>query len=95
VGVDVRGLGATVRASRFERIAGTGVRLADEGASIRQNVFRSPVQGTPPAVQTIGGASASFDGNVFMHFMRVVDPESRADELIGRDNFVILATAKR
>src|SRR4051812_31180179 len=95
VGVDVRGLGTTVRASRFERVAGTGVRLADEGASLRQNVFRSVVQGTTPAIQTVGGASASFDGNVFMHFAHVVDPDSRADELIGHDNFVILATAKR
>ena len=95
VGVDVRALGATVRASRFERLAGTGVRLADEGASLRQNVFRSASQGTLPAVQAMGGVSASLDSNVFMHFAHVVDPESRTDDLIGRDNFVILATVKR
>ena len=105
VGVDVRGLATTVKASRFHRLAGTGVRLADEGASLRQNVFRSSEadkvppaaadQTIRPAVQAVGGVTASFDGNVFMHFARVVEPEARTDDLIGRDNFVILATAKR
>jgi len=122
VGVDVRGLGATVVASRFDRLAGTGIRLADEGASVRQNVFRSggpdpstttgssraqPSDDTArpttavaaeqmarPAVQALGGVSASFERNVFMHFAHVVEPESRTDDLIGRDNFVILATKR-
>jgi hypothetical protein len=107
VGVDVKGLGAIVRGSRFDRIAGTGVRLADEGASLRQNVFRSagadkaraaatdPAPAMGPAIQAVGGVMASFDGNVFVHFARVVEPEGRTDDLIGRDNFVILAAAKR
>jgi len=91
VGVEVRGHGATVHASRFERLSGTSVRLADAGASLRQNVFKSAGQSSPPAVQAIGGIAASLDSNVFMHFARVVDPATRADELVGRDNFVILA----
>ena len=95
VGVDVRGLGATIRASRFDRLMGIGIRLADEGATLRQNVFTSAGQVMTPAVQAVGGVGASLDSNVFMHFAHVVDPETRTDELIGRDNFVILATVKR
>jgi len=113
VGVDVRSLGTTIRSSRFERLAGTGVRLADEGASLRHNVFRSlgpdtarpaaadkvspgaSEQTTRPAIQAVGGATASFESNTFLHFARVVEPEARTDDLIGRDNFVILAATKR
>jgi len=94
-----------VTGSRFDRLTGTGIRLADEGASLRQNIFRSAGpekarqsasdQTAHPAIQAVGGVTASFDSNVFMHFTHVVDPEARADELIGRDNFVIIATAKR
>jgi hypothetical protein len=105
VGVDVRSLGTMVTGSRFDRLTGTGIRLADEGASLRQNIFRSAgpekarqsasEQTVHPAIQAVGGVTASFDSNIFMHFTHVVDPEARADELIGRDNFVIVATAKR
>ena len=105
VGVDVRSLGTMVTGSRFDRLTGTGIRLADEGASLRQNIFRSAgpekarqsasEQTAHAAIQAVGGVTASFDSNIFMHFTHVVDPEARADELIGRDNFVIVATAKR
>jgi hypothetical protein len=48
-------------------------------------------------VDAINGVTAEFDGNVFMHFPRVVEPESRTDSLISRDrdNVVIVATPKR
>jgi serine/threonine protein phosphatase PrpC len=92
VGVDVRAQGATVQASRFDRLAGTGIRLGDGGASLRQNVFKAAGKTAPPAVQAVGGIGASFDSNVFMHFKRVVEPAARTDELIGQDNFVILAS---
>jgi len=105
VGVDVRGLAAMVMASRFDRLTGIGIRLGDEGASLRQNIFRSgglekargggADQPAHPAIQAVNGVGASFESNVFLHFTHVVEPEGRADELIGRDNFVILATAKR
>ena len=95
VGVDVRGLGATVRASRFDRLMGIGIRLADEGASLRQNVFKSAGQVMTPAVQAVGGVGAALDSNVFMHYAHVVEPEARTDDLIGHDNFVILANVKR
>jgi serine/threonine protein phosphatase PrpC len=94
IGVDVRGRGTTVRGSRFEKLFGTGIRLSDEGALLRQNIFRSAGQSTPPAVQAVGGVAAWFDSNVFMHFAKVVDPAERTDDLVGRDNFVIVPTAK-
>jgi len=105
VGVDVRGLAAMVMGSRFDRLTGIGIRLGDEGASLRQNIFRSvgiekarvggADQPAHPAIQAVNGVGASFESNVFLHFTKVVEPEGRADELIGRDNFVILATVKR
>jgi hypothetical protein len=95
VAVDVLGADAVVRSSRFERLAGTGVRLAHQGASLRQNVFKSAGSVAPPAVQAVGGVGATLDSNVFMHYPNVVEPEARTDDLLGRDNFVILATPKR
>jgi PPM family protein phosphatase len=95
VGVDVTGRSAVVRSSRFDRLAGTAVRLEQEGASLRHNVFKGVNAAASPAVQATGGVTAALDNNVFVHFPRLVDPESRADSLIGRDNFVIPVTPKR
>jgi serine/threonine protein phosphatase PrpC len=95
VGVDVAGMDAVVRSSRFDHLAGTGIRIEQNGASFRQNVFRSSGAAASPAVQAVGDVSAALDGNVFMHFPQPVLPEGRAEALLGRDNIVILATAKR
>ena len=95
VGVNVAGTNAVVRASRFEQLAGIGVRLEADGASLVQNVFKAASSTAAPAVDAIGGVTATFDSNVFKHFPRVVEPESRTESLIGRDNFVIVATPKR
>jgi PPM family protein phosphatase len=95
VAVDVTGTNATVRSSRFERLAGTGIRLGRDGASLRLNVFRALATAPVPAVQAVGDVSATLDSNVFLNFPHVVEPDGRSDSLIGRDNFVILATPKR
>jgi serine/threonine protein phosphatase PrpC len=95
LGVDVRGQGTTVQASHFDRLSGTGVRLAEAGAALRQNVFTSAGPAAFPAVQAVGAVAASLDRNVFMHFPRVVEPAGRSDDLIGRNNFVIVATLSK
>jgi hypothetical protein len=94
VGVQVTGSQAVVRGSRFERLAGTPIRLEHEGAAVRQNVFRSSGVAAPAAVQAVGDVSALFDGNTFMHFAHVVEPDARAEALIGSENFVIASPAK-
>jgi PPM family protein phosphatase len=95
VGVDIEGPGATVSASRFDRLAGAALRIAHEGASVRQNIFRSGGETGGPAIQSVGGAAAALDGNVFLHFPRVVEPAALSQELLGRDNFEILAAPRR
>jgi serine/threonine protein phosphatase PrpC len=90
IGVEVSGMQASVRGSQFDRLAGTPIRLQQEGASLRQNVFRSSGTAAPAAVQAVGDVSASLDSNVFMHFPHLVEPEVRAEALIGHDNFVIV-----
>ena len=95
VGVDVAGARTVVRGSRFDRLTGTAIRLVHDDASLRQNIFKSSGGGAPAAVQAVGGVSAIFDDNVFAHFPKVVEPESRTDTLIDRDTFVIPAPAKR
>jgi PPM family protein phosphatase len=89
--ISVTGKDAIIRANRFERLAGTGIRLEQDGASLRHNVFKAPDTNAIPAVQAVGGTTAAFSNNTFMHFPHVVDPESRADSLIGRDNFILAA----
>jgi hypothetical protein len=95
VAVSVTGTNVVVRSSRFERLAGTSIRLEQDGATLRHNVFKAVEMGAPPAVQAVGGATAAFANNTFVHFPHVVDPESRTESLLGRDNFVILAAPKR
>jgi hypothetical protein len=95
VAVDVKGTGLVVQASRFERLDGTGIRLAQDGASLRQNVFKAVNTSAGPAVYAVDGVNAAFDSNVFLHYPHVVEPASRADSLIDHDNYVIQATPKR
>ncbi|HTM05169.1 MAG TPA: protein phosphatase 2C domain-containing protein [Vicinamibacterales bacterium] len=93
VGVAVEGDGAVVRSSRFDRLAGTAIRLTHDGASLRQNVFRAANGAAPAAVEAVGTATATLDANVFEHFAHVVEPMTRAEDLIGQNNFVIPAEA--
>jgi hypothetical protein len=88
VAIDVVATNAVVRGSRFERLAGPGVRLGREGASLQNNVFRSSGKSTP-AVQVVGDVSAAFTSNTFMHYPHLVEPDVRSDSLIGGDNSVI------
>jgi serine/threonine protein phosphatase PrpC len=91
VGIDVLADSAIVRSSRFDRLTGAAVRVAHDGALLRQNLFRAATETAPPAIQAVGTSTAAFDANVFEHFPRVVEPAARADDLIGHDNFVIVA----
>jgi PPM family protein phosphatase len=95
VAVDVTGTRALVRSSRFDRLAGTGIRIEQDGASLRHNVFKASTGNAPAAVHAVGGVTPVLHNNVFVHFPHAVEPESQAESLIGRDNFIILVVPKR
>jgi serine/threonine protein phosphatase PrpC len=94
LGVDIRGAGAIVRSSRFDELSGVGVRVGPVDASVRQNVFRSGGDKAVAALQAVGGSALSLHGNVFVHFARAVESDSRSEDLIGRDNYVIAPTTR-
>jgi hypothetical protein len=95
VAVEVTGMKAVVRSSHFDGVTGSGVRLEQNGAALRRNVFRSSGAAASPAVQAVGGVMAEFDNNTFVHFPHVVEPEARADSLLGHENFVFPPAARR
>lgn len=89
-----RGIGATIRSSRFN-VTGVPLRVGEGAApDVRQNVFVAGAGGRTPAVDVAPGAVPRLEGNVFVHFPQVIAPAARRDALLD-GNFVIPLGTRR